>query len=848
MSSPSTSLRNSLSGFRKRRAERRRISRTEPYGHANLLASPISDETWLFFRLNDQVWRGRSAAERDHTIRADAAVWRQLVGERVWVRGYPTHYPVDAIIEAYEAGAPAPVESYATPEGVVDGWAGHLARQGEAIRRLEAARWRTIIAVRLTNRAVPREELPLCLPGATLPHNKHAYAELGERVDHLTRILAGPDANRPWAEPMSARAVEAVCVESSRMGLPGHAPVYPSADALQASVQLSTLHDGESVARYVSVLRLESAPDDIDTNDLLVPWLAWFGTRRGRVDLVACGDIIDGRHLKDSAELLVRQNASIARADRAEGYDARPEVEDGLERARGYRREISSHSAPARHRFSGLLKVAVSTATREDTAAAVRSIRSEADADNRMTLVHELGQYADWLTFQPGRPWDFSGHVAQMPVLSWAAGMPQVTGRAGADAGALLGGIAGSNEVYQMDWWEGPRRNRAGTTLVTGNLGEGKSTLAARAAFESTLAGISTFVIDPSPHGSLARIAGLDAVAARSRVVPITKEAPPGALMPHMAIPDARSSDFESADEYEGDRRARASERIAHSIDMTKACLPWRMAQEVDVNSAVEAACNAVGGAYGTHSQQIIDALAREGEAGRRAAAQLAGKRESLEGQLVFPAQEVDPDRVVDLVTSETLTVITLPGIEVPEPTLPRSEWTTEMRQAVPVLLGAARLASLHLWADRERKLQVIDELGVLAAGQSAMTSLMRRSALDTRKVAAAVLWIMHTVTPLTHLGDDLIRSLIGQFVTFRVAEQNAAEVASLLRVPPGEGWEQRLERLRNAEMLIRGFDDRLAVTAHDWAWWPAQLRAAANTTSVAAPARVQDVYGDWSK
>ena len=68
------------------------------------------------------------------------------------------------------------------------------------------------------------------------------------------------------------------------------------------------------------------------------------------------------------------------------------------------------------------------------------------------------------------------------------------------------------------------------------------------------------------------------------------------------------------------------------------------------------------------------------------------------------------------------------------------------------------------------------------------------------------------------------------------------------MRVPPGEGWEQRLERLRNAEMLIRGFDDRLAVTAHDWAWWPAQLRAAANTTSVAAPARVQDVYGDWSK
>lgn len=840
---PTTRLRTALTSIRERHAENRRVRTTEPYGHRHLLASPLSDETWLFFRVNDQVWRGRSASQRDAAIRGDASIWAQLVGERVWLRGYPTPYPVEAMVRAYEASAPDPV----LPGEGIEGWPGHLARQGEAIRRLHAERWRTIVAVRLLRRAVTREQLPLCLPGTPLPNNMQSYTDVQDRVRHLDRVMVGRNPNAPWAEPMSSRAVEAVVVESMRMGLPGSAAVYPSADALQPSVQLSTLHDGESASRWASVLRVEQAPDGIETNELVAPPLAWFGTRRGRVDLVACGDIIDGRSLKDSAEMLVRQNASVARADRAEGYDARPEVEDGLDRARGYRREVSSANAASRHRFVGIIKAAVSAQSPEETASAVRELRADADSDNNMTLTHELGQYADWLTFQPGRPWDFTGHVVQMPVISWAAGMAQVTGKAGAESGALLGGIAGSSEVYQMDWWEGPRRNRAGTTLVTGNLGEGKSTLAARAAFESALAGIPTLVIDPSPHGSLARVASLKSVARRARVVPITKEAPPGALMPHMAVPEARPTDFETTEEYEGDRRARASERIAHAIDMTRACLPVGMAENPDVVAAVEAACNSVGGEYGTHSQEIIDALGREGEAGARAAGQLAGKRQSLEGQLVFPAVAVNPDRVIDMVTSDVLTVVTVPGIEVPEPTLPRSEWTTEMRQAVPIMLGAARLASLHLWADRERKLQVIDELGVLAAGQSAMTSLMRRSALDTRKVAAAVMWIMHTVTPLTRLGDDLLRTLIGQFVTFRASERNADEVAQLMRVPEGEGWQARIERLRNAEMLIRGFDDRLAVTAHDWAWWPPELRSAANTTSVAQAARVSDVYGDWS-
>ena len=178
--------------------------------------------------------------------------------------------------------------------------------------------------------------------------------------------------------------------------------------------------------------------------------------------------------------------------------------------------------------------------------------------------------------------------------------------------------------------------------------------------------------------------------------------------MPHVLIPDPVQTDGTSDAEHAGALRAARAERVAFAVDMTRACA-WELADDRDAMRAVSAACNEVGGAYGQHSSAILDALDREGDAGRRVGKLLRGKRDSLEGMLCFPAGDVDADRLTRSVSSAGVTVLTMPGIEIPDIGLDRHDWTVGMRQSVPILLGASRLAGLSLWADTDPKMQIDD-------------------------------------------------------------------------------------------------------------------------------------------
>lgn len=814
-----------VTAWRADRAERRRVRTQEPYAHARYMAHPAAGTTTAYWLLNDVDTRGLGAGI-DDVIARQASMLPDLADR--WLSWHCWHEPFDPLV--YRAGLDAeyPNADPAYLESMV---------AGAAHPSLDQAWWRCVLGVQIASHAVAREDLPLCEPGAPLSGQQSAFAEMQATMRVLDDALAG------YGRPLTAAQIEQLHREFTRMGLPGDADVLPSADVAQPAVAMSTLHDGRRVDQHVAMMRVDTAPDGFDSLAQR-PWLSWFGSRPGSTYVVAQGVVVAPADLRKSAQLRLRENRSHERSSHEAGFDTRPEVDDGIERAREYQRELRAQDRVDSYRVQAVVKVALPRSTQEEVAAAVRALRKDADDEAHCTVTHNLGQYADWQSMEPGRTFTLDGHVTQATVRTWAAAVPNSSGRAGAPAGQLFGAIEDSHEVLNVDWWEGPRAKTrkgqvegSGLHLLVGGLGVGKSTVAVGAAHHCVKVGRRCVINDPSPFSAMARLTKVPGVDGRE--LPLTTQAPPGALMPHLLIPDPAQVDGVTDAEHAGALRAARAERVAFAIDTTKACA-WELSDDADAMRAIVAACNEVGGAYGTQSQQILTALDQEGSAGKRVARHLRSKRESLEGTLVFPHGDVDPDRLMALVSSAALTVITMPGLEPPEG--PAEDWSVGMRQSVPILLGASRLSGLSMWADTDPKMQIDDELGITLSGASAMATHMRRTAYTSRKSNTAALWLAQTPTAYERLGDDLITSLVWAIMCGRVTGDNAAVMAALMRLAADEAAE--LEHLGTGDFVIR-VQDQVTVAHHDTGWWSPDVRRASLTTPAKEAPVITTLWGE---
>lgn len=817
-----------LTAWRSSRAERARIRAEEPYAHGRFLTHPAAGTTFAFWLLDDVDTIGLGAGV-DKVIAAQAGMYPDLVGRRLVWFGWHESPDRAAFRAAQDAEYPGASGEY-------------LDRMADAFvhSSLGAAWWRCVLAVRVADRAVAREHLPLCEPGAPLAPELSEFAQVQHEVRLLDDVIGG------YGRRLTAGQIEDLHREFTRMGLPGAGAVTPSADPMQPNTHLSTLHAGDRVEQWVPVVRVDTAPTGFDSA-AQPPWLAWFGRRPGRTYLVAQGTVVSPGELRKDMQLRLRENRSHERSSAKHGYDPTPEVEDGIARAVQVNRELRAQDRIDSYRVQAVVKIALPRDTHEAAAKAVTSVVKDADDQIHATVSHELGQYADWESMEPGRLFRLDGHVTQDSARVWAAGVPNSSGRAGATVGQLFGAVDGTRENLVMDWWEGPRAKSrrtdvegSGVTLVVGGLGTGKSTVGVGAAAHCHEVGRRVIITDPSPHSGMARL--VKAPGVDGREIPVTTQAPQGALMPHVLIPDPVQTDGTSDAEHAGALRAARAERVAFAVDMTRACA-WELADDRDAMRAVSAACNEVGGAYGQHSSAILDALDREGDAGRRVGKLLRGKRDSLEGMLCFPEGDVDADRLTRSVSSAGVTVLTMPGIEIPDIGLDRHDWTVGMHQSVPILLGASRLAGLSLWADTDPKMQIDDELGVTLAGHSAMATLMRRSAYTSRKVDAAILWLMQTPTAMSRLGDDLIGSLVGQTLCGRVVGANAEVMARMMRLAPVDA--ARLPSLGTGDFTVRGFDGRVRHVHHDTGWWAPDVRRASLTTPSKEAPKMATLWGE---
>lgn len=810
------------------RLRRTKTIKGEPYARGHLYASPETGETWALFTLPGVEWVSRTGEARTSALAGAAGRWASLVGYRVWVRVMSEPFPAAQFASSLTESYPAASPSFGP---LVQDMARCAERSGARVHR-------AILGVRVASTAVAREHLPLVLGERTIPTNMSALDVVRRDVERVTRAVAEPGMA---GAPLTEAQTKVVCESSIRLGLPGAGQVFASADPYQATTGLTALHEGLTVTSHVQVLRVDEVADRDATT--LMPWLAWPQTLPYQVDAVACGDIIDARDLVASAQLVARQNASIDSADVEQGFASRGEVAAGEARAVEVRDEMKNGDRIARHRFRGVIKYAVHAPTPEAAAAAGEALIADAAQDVHVTLSHNFGQYADYLTFGPGRAWDFTGHVTSQSLRCFAAAMPAVSQAAGDSTGLLLGAVGDSADLYLHDPFGRDRPNRPKVHALVGEPGCGKSTLMGLGIDYLAQAGVRVTANDPS--GNLARLVGLPHLAGDARCVPITAGSHAGILMPHFLVPDPNRRDYATDGEYEVDMRRRAAERSNLAIDMTMACLPWSVVEHDrgTVAPLVEAAVAEVGSGFGVHSREIIDALARQGDRGKELAGYLKARANLGDGNLVYPAGDIDPDAMTALTASAALTVVTTPGLSVPPARMPRSAWSREHHESVPILLGASRFAALSIWADRQPKGHFDDELG-LSGGSASFGSFLTRASLDSRKFGASIWFAFQTMTALDALPNDEIDSLLGPRFVGRTSGRTADAAAARLLGESSGAWRAMLPDLRDGEMVTYGWDRKVRCVQVDQAWWRPALRQALDTTASVPARRVDGLLG----
>ena len=333
-------------------------------------------------------------------------------------------------------------------------------------------------------------------------------------------------------------------------------------------------------------------------------------------------------------------------------------------------------------------------------------------------------------------------------------------------------------------------RETSGLVPIVGSLGSGKSVLAGLITYEAARRGITSVMLDPS--GPLARLCQLPELADAARHIDLTS-APPGTLNPYSVVPIPRPDEYPTADALEEAKTLAAQDRKLLALDVATMLLPPALASAPRTRLLLSEAVRATKGVPVTSLWTVVEHLDRRGdESARDIAAYLRDMAEMPLARLFFPAGPVG-ERASE--SAPVLTVLTMPGLVLPPPNVPREHWSTSEQLAVPLLHLASWYASRTIYgrARAERKLVALDEthfLGEWGAGRALFTRLGR----DSRKWNTCVL--AASQNPGDVLGMEVSNFISAAFVGRIEDEQVAADALRMLRVPAGVGYESVLARL----------------------------------------------------
>jgi hypothetical protein len=818
------------------RADRARLALREIDGNLAFTGTAV----WAWFRLPTLVWAFRSDTQREHLVVGAGDAVSGLAGHRLHLRVTTRPYPAAEWARRLDRNTPHPL-----PGQGDRCWAEHLVRAQKHLRSQTMAEKEVYLGVRLTRRAVG-ERLVGGLLRRPAGRELDGLRQLAARVAEVVG-LPGLD-----GAPATCRELEWLLRRSVGLGLPAptalspagverwetedlHAftdPVDHTVEPFARTVRVSGLVDGRTrVERDVAVLSVGRLEEIEVPDPALDPWLSHTDRLPFPVEWTAQLEVMSGSEAGRAIQRKLLVVRDMQRHYREHDLDEPLALDRQARQARVVEDQLTRGSHAGAARVHGWFRLAVSAPTEAECLERVRRVVASYRG-RRVTIEHPRGQYRLLREFIPGEPVSTTAYRRRLPALYVAAGVPAATSQVGDRRGPYLGYTCGSSRRAVMfdTHYATEVRETSGLVPLVGGLGAGKSVLLGQVTYEAVRRGIRAVVLDPS--GPLARLTGLPELEAHAAHIDLTRAAA-GTLNPFGVVPRPVPRAYPDREAWQEACVLAAQDRKLLAIDVARMLLPPAVDAMPATPLVLTEAVRATKGAWHASLWDVIQHLeANASDHARTVAAYLRDMAEMPMARLFFPAA-VHPFGKLDA----TLTVLTMPGLVLPPPGVPREHWSTQEQLAVPLLHLAAWYATKAVYGRSmtERKLVGLDEthfLGEWSAGRALFTRLGR----DSRKWNTCVL--AASQNPADVLGMDVGNFISAAFVGRTEDEDAARDALRMLRVPTGVGYERVLSGLSagrgsagSREFVLRDVDGRVDKIRVDLTHNPALL-AALDTTA----------------
>lgn len=789
------------------------------------------DGSIAWYVLPSQPWSFTGAADREALVNAAASTWSRLAGHRIHLRGTQRPYPAPAWARALYASSP----------DALPGYSDYLADTQEHLRARHTSVQEWYLGVDVVD-----EQLGERITQRFRRANRVAAVDRQRtRVGEITEAVGGAGVG---GQPVTGEQLAWLVNRSVGLGLPpqmrdGHGiddwdaddafmfteQVIVEAHPLGRSVRIRDVGTGQE--RFVVILTMGPMKSPVSIPETArMPWLAHAVTRLSfPVEVSVRAEILSGQDAAAEVEAKLRAIRDQQEHYREHNLDEPNQLERQAQIAKQIEDDMENGSATVATRVHAHVRFAVWGNTEQEALARARELKTSYAARN-MEVITPRAQYALYREFCPSEPEAQTGYLRRLPVLHWAAATPAVSTDIGDNRGPLLGRAGGVTRrgVFLDTHHAMEHLDASGLTVLIGQLGSGKSMTLGVITHDAVMRGIHSTVLDPS--GPLSALCDMPALRDYARHIPLTSAAA-GTLNPYRVVAEADRNRFADLADFDLAKKAAEAQRKGLVLDVLRMLLPPALDVLPDTERMLLDVVEDNGGGPGGSLWGIVEKL----EA-RESTKQLGRFYRNVSYQplasLMFAPGEPHyrTDRFDDL-----LTVLTMPGLVLPNRAIPRTDWTNEERMAVPLLHVAAVYTTRSIYSRPrdERKYVAMDEIRQLA-DWSAGRSLFVRLATDSRKWNTCVVASSQNPDHILGMGD--VGNLVGSVMVGRVNDhKTAGDALDLLGVPRGVGFEQVLMTLSAPvgdapppyrDFVMRDARGRVETVTIDLAHRPELLRA----------------------